>query len=155
MNSWFPTGRRSTMKVEVSCFVGGMVIKEIVHVDKFEDADKVAKSRNPFCRVVNRRVLMKWIDSSMSLPPHFIDAKKKEVVFHIKGGSPVTMRIATWIKILPRWIKSISCRCQETFYKLRAKVNDWKNWLETRNSWFSKVQHETREHVKKRCKVIN
>ena len=47
------------MKVEVSCFVGGMVIKEIVHVDKFEDADKVAKSRNHFCRVVNRKVLMK------------------------------------------------------------------------------------------------
>ncbi len=52
-------GRRSTMKVEVSCFVGGMVMKEIVHVDKFEDADKVAKSRNPFCRIVNRKVLMK------------------------------------------------------------------------------------------------
>ena len=47
------------MKVEVSCFVGGMVIKEIVHVDKFEDADQVAKSRNSFCRVVNRKVLMK------------------------------------------------------------------------------------------------
>ena len=47
------------MKVEVSCFVGGMVIKEIVHVDKFEDADKVAKSRNPFCGVVNSKVLMK------------------------------------------------------------------------------------------------
>ena len=42
MNSSFPTGRRSTMKVEVSCFVGGMVIKEIVHVDKFEDADKLS-----------------------------------------------------------------------------------------------------------------
>ena len=47
------------MKVEVSCFSGGMVIKEIVHVDKFEDADQVAKARNPFCRVVNRKVLTK------------------------------------------------------------------------------------------------
>ena len=47
------------MKVEVSYFVGGMVITEIVHVDKFEDADQVAKARNPFCRVVNRKVLMK------------------------------------------------------------------------------------------------
>ena len=65
------------MKVEVSCFVGGMVIKEIVHVDKFEDADKVAKSRNPFCRVVNRKVLIKWIGSNMSLTPHFIDEKTK------------------------------------------------------------------------------
>ena len=48
------------MKVEVYCFVGGMVIKEIVHVDKFEDADMVAKARNPFCRVVNRKVLIEW-----------------------------------------------------------------------------------------------
>ena len=47
------------MQVEVSCFVGGMVIKEIVHVDKFEDDDQVAKARNPFCTVANRKVLMK------------------------------------------------------------------------------------------------
>ena len=47
------------MKVEVSCFVGGMVIKEIVQVDKFEDADKVAQLRNPFCGVVNKKELMK------------------------------------------------------------------------------------------------
>ena len=37
------------MKVEVSCFVGGMVIKEIVHVDKFEDADiRLQKQEIPF-----------------------------------------------------------------------------------------------------------
>tara|TARA_B100000700_G_scaffold85900_1_gene96549 strand:- start:26 stop:169 length:144 start_codon:yes stop_codon:yes gene_type:complete len=46
------------MKVEVSCFIGGMDIKEIVHVDKFEDAEKEAKSRNEFCRQVSRKVLM-------------------------------------------------------------------------------------------------
>ena len=46
------------MKVEVSCFIGGMYIKEIVHVDKFEDAEKAAKSRNEFCRQVSRKVLM-------------------------------------------------------------------------------------------------
>ena len=88
----------STMKVEVSCFVGGMVIKEIVHVDKFEDADKVAKSKNPFCRVVNRKVLMKWINTNMSFPPHFIHEKSKEVVFHITGGHLLTIEIPTWIK---------------------------------------------------------
>jgi len=110
------------MKVEVSCFVGGMVIKEIVHVDKFEDADRVAKSKNPFCRVVNRKVLMKWIDSTMSLPPHFIDEKNKEVVFHIKGIHPVTMAIPTWMKSFPDGYKGISCRCEENFYKLRAKI---------------------------------
>ena len=46
------------MKVEVSCFIGGMDIKEIVHVDKFEDAEKAAKSRNEFCKQVIRKVLM-------------------------------------------------------------------------------------------------
>ena len=114
------------MKVEVSCFVGGMVIKEIVHVNKFEDADKVAKSRNPFCTVVNRKLLMKWPVNKMSLPPHFIDEKNKEVVFHIKGGHPVTMAITTWMESFPDEYKGVSCPCEETFYKLRAKVNDWK-----------------------------
>ena len=65
------------MKVEVSCFVGGMVIKEIVHVDKFDEADKVAKARNPFCKTINRKVLMKWLDSWMSFSPHFIEEKRK------------------------------------------------------------------------------
>ena len=46
------------MKVEVSCFIGGMNIKEIVHVDKFEDAEKAANSKNDFCRQVSKKVLM-------------------------------------------------------------------------------------------------
>ena len=54
----FQIGRRSKMKVEVSCFIGGMDIKEIVHVDKFEDAERAAKARNDFCRHVSRKVLM-------------------------------------------------------------------------------------------------
>ena len=53
-----PTWEEVYMKVEVSCFIGGMDIKEIVHVDKFEDAEKAAKSRNEFCRQVSRKVLM-------------------------------------------------------------------------------------------------
>ena len=47
------------MQVEVSCFVGGMVIKEIVDVEKFEEADNVAKAKNPFCKTINSKVLMK------------------------------------------------------------------------------------------------
>ena len=46
------------MKVEVSCFIGGMDIKEIVHVDKFDDAEKAAKSRNAFCKKISRKVLI-------------------------------------------------------------------------------------------------
>ena len=59
----------------------------------------------------------------MSLPPHFID-QKKEVVFHIKGGHPVKMAIPTWMKSFPDHDKGVSCRCGESFYKFRAKVND-------------------------------
>ena len=58
MNSSFQTGRGAKMKVEVYCFVGGMVIKEIVHVNKFEDVDKVANSRNHFCKVIEKKVLI-------------------------------------------------------------------------------------------------
>ena len=60
----------------------------------------------------------------MSLPPHFIDEKNKEVVFHLKGGYPVTMAIPTWMTSFPNDYKAITCRCEETFYKLRAKIND-------------------------------
>ena len=70
------------MKVEVSCFVGGMVIKEIVHVDKFEDADQVAKARNPFCRVVNRS-----IDEVTRHHHHLSDVQlsiTEEIDIHIK-----------------------------------------------------------------------
>tara|TARA_Y100001973_G_C4996374_1_gene231438 strand:+ start:44 stop:187 length:144 start_codon:yes stop_codon:yes gene_type:complete len=47
------------MRVEVSLFIGGSVIKEVVVVERFEDAEKVAIARNPFGRVVNRKILMK------------------------------------------------------------------------------------------------
>ena len=60
----------------------------------------------------------------MSLPPHFVDEKNKEVVFHLKGGYPVTMAIPTWMKSFPDDYKGITFRCEETFYKLRAKIND-------------------------------
>ena len=41
----------------------------------------------------------------MSLPPHFIDEKNKEVVFHIKGGYPVTMAIPSFMKSFPKGFK--------------------------------------------------
>ena len=45
------------MRVEVSLFIGGSVIKEVVVVERFDDAEKVAIARNPFGRVVNRKIL--------------------------------------------------------------------------------------------------
>ena len=55
----------------------------------------------------------------VNLPPHFLDEKKKEVVFHIKGGFPVTMGIPTWMKAFPPEYKGVVVRCEETFYRLR------------------------------------
>tara|TARA_Y100001968_G_C19092404_1_gene588352 strand:- start:125 stop:268 length:144 start_codon:yes stop_codon:yes gene_type:complete len=46
------------MKVEVSCLIAGMDIKEIVHVEKIEDAERAAKSRNEFCRQVTKKILI-------------------------------------------------------------------------------------------------
>ena len=60
----------------------------------------------------------------MSLPPHFIDEKKKEVVFHLKGTFSVQLAIPTWMQSFPEGFKGVTCRCEETFYKLRVKIND-------------------------------
>ena len=46
------------MKVEVSFFIGGKIHKEIVFVERFEDAEKVAKARQPVGKIVNRNILM-------------------------------------------------------------------------------------------------
>ena len=45
------------MKVEVSLFCAGRIIKDIVYVERFEDAEKVALVRNPHLRVINRKIL--------------------------------------------------------------------------------------------------
>jgi len=58
------------------------------------------------------------------MPPHFIDEKKKEVVFHLKGTFPVQLAIPTWMQSFPEGFKGVTCRCEETFYKLRAKVKE-------------------------------
>ena len=60
----------------------------------------------------------------MTRPPHFICEKNKEVVFYLKGDYPVTMAIPIWMKSFPDDYKGGTGRCEETFYKLRAKVND-------------------------------
>ena len=60
----------------------------------------------------------------MNIPPHYIDEKNKEVVFHIKGGFPTTMAIPTWMKSFPSDYSASVVRCEETFYKLRGKINE-------------------------------
>tara|TARA_B100000965_G_scaffold380145_1_gene376459 strand:- start:300 stop:482 length:183 start_codon:yes stop_codon:yes gene_type:complete len=60
----------------------------------------------------------------MTLSPHFIDEKKKEVIFQIKGVYPVMMAIPTFMQSFPKGFKGVICRCEETFYKLRSKANE-------------------------------
>ena len=60
----------------------------------------------------------------MTLPPHFMDEKNKQVVFHLKGAYPATMAMPTWMMSFPDDYKGVVIRCEETFYKLRTKVNE-------------------------------
>ena len=45
------------MKIKVTLYSGGSTFDEVVIVDRFEDASRVALSRNPTARVINRKVL--------------------------------------------------------------------------------------------------
>ena len=45
------------MKVKVTLYSGGSTFDEVVIVDRFEDASKVALARNPTSRVINRKVI--------------------------------------------------------------------------------------------------
>ena len=58
------------------------------------------------------------------LPPHFIIERKKEVVFHIKGGFSTRMFIPIFMKDFPEGYKASVIRCEETFYRMREKGNE-------------------------------
>jgi hypothetical protein len=62
----------------------------------------------------------------MNIPPHYVDNKRKEIVFLIPSGYPMTLGIPTWVKALslPSDYKGVVIRCSETFYIQRARVND-------------------------------
>ena len=53
------------------------------------------------------------------LSDYVVVKEKKEIVFHIKGGFPVTIRIPIWMKAFPPQYKGVVVRCEETFYRLR------------------------------------
>ena len=51
----------------------------------------------------------------MNIPPHFIDEKNKQVVFHLKGGYSASTEIPTWMKSFPDGYKGVTVRGKETF----------------------------------------
>ena len=51
-------------------------------------------NRNGYLRMRNGRV-------DQQLPPHYVDDKNQEVVFHIKGEFPTTIAIPQWMRCFP------------------------------------------------------
>ena len=56
-------------------------------------------------------------------PPHFIIEKENKVVFLIKGVFPKHLILKSYMPYFPEVFKGIVIRCEESFYKMRTKVN--------------------------------
>ena len=59
------------------------------------------------------------------------------------------------MKSFPDDFKGDTCRCEETFNKLRAKINDLRNQLEPITTLFSKLQWQAIKNIEERWKVTN
>jgi len=60
------------------------------------------------------------------IPPHFIVEKENKVVFLIKGIFPEDLILNNYMPYFPKGFKGIVIRCEESFYKMRIKVNSKK-----------------------------
>jgi len=60
------------------------------------------------------------------IPPHFTVENEKKVVFLIKGVFPEHLILKNYMPYFPKAFKGIVMRCEESFYKLRKKVNSKK-----------------------------
>ena len=59
----------------------------------------------------------------LKIPPHFIVEKDNKVVFLIKGFFPEQLILKNYMPFFPKTFKGIVMRCEESFYKMRMKVN--------------------------------
>jgi len=60
------------------------------------------------------------------IPPHFIVEEDKKVVFLIKGVFPEHLILKSYMSYFPKAFKGTIIRCEESFYKMRMKVNSKK-----------------------------
>ena len=60
------------------------------------------------------------------IPPHFIVKKESKVVFLIKGVFPEHLILKNYMPYFPKEFKGIVMRCEESFYKMRMKINSKK-----------------------------
>ena len=60
------------------------------------------------------------------IPPHFIVEKDNKVVFLSKGVFPEYLILKNYMPYFPKEFKGIVMRCEESFYKMRMKINSKK-----------------------------
>ena len=60
------------------------------------------------------------------IPPHFIVETDKKVFFLIKGVFPANLILKNYMPYFPKTFKGIVMRCEESFYKMRMKINSKK-----------------------------
>ena len=60
------------------------------------------------------------------IPPHFIIEEENKVVFLIKGVFPENLILKNYMPYFPQVFKGMVIRCEESFYRMRLKVNSKK-----------------------------
>ena len=60
------------------------------------------------------------------IPPHFIIEKENKVVFLIKSVFTEHLILKNYMPYSPKAFKVIVMRCEESFYKMRMRVNSKK-----------------------------
>ena len=63
------------------------------------------------------------MDYMPNIPPHFIVEQENTVVFLVKGFFPENLILKNYMPYFPKISKGILMRCEESFYKMRMKVN--------------------------------
>ena len=59
----------------------------------------------------------------LKIPPHFIVEEEEKVFFLIKGFFPEHLILKKFMPYFPKVFKGSVIRCEESFYKMRMKVN--------------------------------
>ena len=60
------------------------------------------------------------------IPPHFIVETENKVVFLIKGVFPEHLILKNYMPYFPKVFKGMVIRCEESFYKMRMRINSRK-----------------------------
>ena len=68
-----------------------------------------------------------WQKLMKKLPPHFMIKKERKIIFLIKGVFPENILLSQYMNHFPEDYQGIVIRCEESFYKMRTKVNNINN----------------------------